>query len=397
MFVVSSFADENPKEWAEFVEACPEAWLGHRPESIRGTARDCSFALRQDGRLAAICVVDRMRDHLGWVLDGPGVAVAADVDADRAHLAVGEELRARARSMDCAAVRFDLPLLAPANRQRGYPRSALATLGFSAGIRPSNRLDIARSYHSIVDLRQDMQQVLKGFSKGNRNAVTRAQKRGFTLTFTCGTPPPETEWNNFAAINKATFARSGLPGFSEDDLAHYRQLVTDGFLALMNIHEGGACIASELLEIYKGGVNCLAGGSTDEARQFGITPFSMYSAMGWAKAQGCHSFNLGSTLPVLAGTRYGGIGESKKRFGGERIEDLCGEWILDPQAHFARILIPHMAHQVAADWIAPSLGEPLRKLLRGLVGAAGRQQAPLGPTRIWSAVRQSISPARRAT
>lgn len=369
---VTPFAEEDSDAWTDFVEECPEAWLHHLPEFAAAQPGNCSFSVRVDGRIAGVCVLARGRRKFGAVLSGPGLALATGADRDAIYRAVGDALRRLARRERCQAVEFVLPPLAPAFAGRGRDGTVLAALGFSRGLRWAYDLDFIDGYYSVIDLTQEMETILKGYSKGNRASAARCRKMGMSVVPSFGAALEEAAWENFRRIHRATYARSHGTPFTDSRLARLAAMVRAGRLALINIHRGSECVATVLLEIYKQGASYFAGGATDEARQQGAMAFAQYAAMEWAKGAGCVCYSMGPTYPALSDTPFGANGEFKKRFGGARWEILAGEMMINPLAHLARIRMPAALRRGLGRAMPPRARAALRRLRAGrTAGGAG--------------------------
>ncbi|MEI7605901.1 MAG: GNAT family N-acetyltransferase [Rhodospirillaceae bacterium] len=337
---VVPFHSSTTAEWDAFVESCSEAYICHLSRyveaSLDGSSySEFSFAIMDGDIFLAICVLRKTRVGLGNILSGPGVAISDHVDRRKAIDIIKKAIVNLSERLNCQSVAFHIPPMSPGQIGRRYFDSSLAQLGFSFGVR-GNFLDYDYAYVSVINLGQDNNTILKGFTKGNRADVTRCKRNGMSVVITHAVCPCDAEWHNFLTIHVQTFERNGLTPFDKARFTVLRESVQLGYLALVNAYDNTKCIASILIEIYKGGAYYLAGGCQTSSLSSGVMAFIHYSAMLWAKERGVSWYCMGSTAPASKT----GYGEFKKRFGGEKYDLLSGELVVDRRGHLRKIVIP---------------------------------------------------------
>lgn len=352
------FTDESKEDWDRFVDVCPEAWLNHRSDLIQRSLdnqsyADFSFSIRHDGRIVGVCVLTRFAVGLGASLSGPGLALSPHVNRKEAGLCVDETIRRFAEKHNCQALRFHLSPLAPGLIGQRYHESTLAELGFSFGVRGDD-LNYQAAYVNMINLRKTLGEILQDFTKGNRNNVVKCASAPVHVEFDLGCDVEDKKWSEFVDLHKATFKRNSLTPFDEDRLKRLRAAISSGYIVLARAYERDACIASVMLERYKGGLHYAVGCCDERALKMGAMAYIHYAAMEWGKTTGCNWYCMGTTCPMVKGD----YGDFKKRFGGEKYDLLSGELILDAQAHMRKIILP------AAFGIAGLLPSSLKRVAR---------------------------------
>jgi hypothetical protein len=330
------FEDEDGSAWEAFVDQCDGAWLQHRGGFIRSVPYEHSFSMIIDGRISGVCVLGRERRRRGAYLTGPGLALLPSARSESVYRAVRGRLRAIARIACCEAVEFSLPPMAPANRRADIADTVVRSCGFSDHIRWRWAWEPLLAYHSVLDLRLELEEILRGFSKGNKASVKRCAKSGLRSTIRTGPEVTESHWDDFVRIHRMTYARSGGTPFSESRLRHLFGLTRQGKMALSSGFRNEECVTALLVAIDKGGAFYLAGGATDEARQQGAMAWAQYESIGWLKDNSFEHYCLGFTVPALSRSGAGGISDSKKRFGGEQWLMLAGDLVLRPLSFVGR-------------------------------------------------------------
>jgi hypothetical protein len=341
------FQEEDAGAWTAFVERCDEAWVQHHPVFIQSVPYDHSFSIRINGAIHGVCALGRERRRWGAHLSGPGLALAPSAHRDNVHRALRAKLRENADSARCEAVEFSLPPLAPANRQREFADSILREYGFSAGIRWRSAWEPLPAFYSVINLEQDHEAILGDFSKGQRANVKRCMKLGWQSVVQTGPEVRSEDWADFVRIHHVTYARTGGSPFSDGRLEHLFELVRLGKMVLVNGIDNGRCVMSLLLATDKGGAFYYAGGADDEARQKGAMAWGQYAGICWLKSNAFRHYCVGFTVPALSETAAGGIGDFKKRFGGEHWTMLAGDLILRPVSfavrHYGRDVLARFA------------------------------------------------------
>lgn len=334
--------DEDAHAWDAFVELCDSAWTHHRTAYIRSVPYGFSFSVVIGGAIRGICVLGRERRRRGAYLTGPGLALHPSARSGSIYQAVRRKLVDVARAARCEAIEFSLPPMAPENQRRDIAETALRGCGFSDHIRWRWAWERLPAYYSVINLQEELNEILRGFSKGNKASVKRCAKAGMQATVRTGPDLEETHWADFIRIHRMTYARSGGSPFSDTRLRYLFELARSGKAALVSGCRNDECVTTLLLAIDKGGAFYLAGGATDDARRQGAMPWAQYEGITWLKRNSFKHYCLGFTVPALSGTHEGGIGDSKKRFGGEQWPMLSGDLVLRPLPFVARHLAPDL-------------------------------------------------------
>jgi hypothetical protein len=322
------FQDEEIHAWDTFVDRCDEAWVNHRTAFVESVPYSESFSILIDGIMQGICVLGREKRRMGAYLTGPGIALMPEARTETVYRAVSARLRTLAAQAGCEAVEFVLPPMAPANRRRLFCESSLRACAFSSDIRWRRAWERLPAYFSVIDLRLDLEEILKDFSKGQKANVKRCAKQGLQAVVKSGAEVTDYDWADFVHLHHTTYARTGGVPFSDSRLERLLTLVRSGKAALVNGVADGRCVTSLLLTIDKAGAFYYAGGALDEARRQGAMAWGQFAAVSWLKQHDFTHYCVGFTVPALSATETGGIGDFKKRFGGEQWPMLCGDLVL---------------------------------------------------------------------
>lgn len=344
------FEDEDVRAWDAFVELCDCAWVQHRAAFIRSLPYEFSFSVVIGGMIRGVCVLGRERRRRGAYLTGPGLALLPSARTEPVYQAVRAKVAEVACNARCEAIEFSFPPMAPANLRRDIPELVLRGCGLSEHIRWRWAWERLPAYHSVINLQLGLDEILRGFSKGNKASVKRCEKAGMQATIRTGPDVCERHWEDFIRIHRTTYARSGGTPFSDTRLRSLFELAKSGKAALVSGCRSEECVTALLLAIDKGGAFYLAGGAMDHARQQGAMAWAQYESMIWLKENSFEHYCLGFTVPALSGTDRGGIGDSKKRFGGEQWPMLAGElvvrWLPFVIRHFAPDLMAYCGRVV---------------------------------------------------
>ena len=337
------FEEDGTEAWNAFVNHCAEAWVFHTAEFVKAASYDYSFSIVLDGVVRGVCVLGRERRRLGSYLVGPGLALDESAQSEPVWRAVRKQLRALARRAGCDAVEFTLPPMAPANWSHTFETSHLKALGFSAGMRWRWAWEPLPAYVSVIHLGNELSEILREFHKGQKSNVRRCERLGFRCKALTGAEITETAWCEFEEIHRIRYARSGGRGFSARRLAHLFELAKQGKLILLCGYQESECIAAILVAADRQAAFYYAGGARDEARKNGAMAWIQYESIRCLKERGYRYYCLGFTVPELSGTASGGIGDFKKRFGGEQWPMLCGDLV----CRRSGFLLKHIGHDLA--------------------------------------------------
>lgn len=352
---ISRFSEINASIWNRFVDRCDEAWVHHAAEFVIASSYCYSFGIFLEDRLEGICAMGRERRRYGAYFSGPGVALSKRAQIPEVYDTILFYLRELARRTRTEAVEFTLPAMAPANHSRAYGDCNLSTLKFSPGIRWRKAWEHLPAYMSVVDLSRDSSEILRGFHKGQKANVRRCQKLGVASRAISGERCSDEEWVAFKEIHEITYARSGGATFSAQRIDGLREMVRLGTLILFNGYSEAECVASMLVAVGKKGAFYYAGGARDEARKNGVMAYMQFEIMRWLKEAEFRYYCVGFTVPMLTGSAGGGIGDFKKRLGGEQWPMLAGDLVVSR----ARFLLRHFSYDL------------LRRIREGLLNLRG--------------------------
>jgi len=336
------FQEENLEEWSEFVATCDEAWVFHTPAYIRSFPYDFSFSIRIDGCIQGICVMGRVPCRGGAYFVGPGGALSEEAKKPEVYNLLTKKIKSLASSVGCQRVEFTLSPMAPANTNKKFSDSLLHDCGFTEGGRWWRSWENLPGYFSVIDLHLEFDEIVRRFSRFNRVRVARCNELGLKVAVETGEAANKQSWEDFVRIHRLTYLRTNGEPFSDERLESLFHVVQAGHLMLLRVLDDGACITCLLLATDKGGSFYLAGGAVDTARQNGVMVWAHSEAIRWLKEKGYKYYCLGFTISSLEGTPIGSIGDSKKRFGGERWPMLCGDLILRPFSFFTLQVLPEL-------------------------------------------------------
>jgi lipid II:glycine glycyltransferase (peptidoglycan interpeptide bridge formation enzyme) len=341
-----NFSAESKSDWSQFVEQCDEAWLEHLPDFIealskaRGAA-DQSFSIRVGDTLAGMCVLRLERDAGGWILSGPGPAILPEYKTRRVLSLFESELLRRAGSSRCCAIRFVMHPCAPAMWRRRLVDSYLSELDFSYGIRGITP-DYEGGYHAVSDLNRSVDEIFHTLTKGHKANIKKCKKLNVTVKQVDRTNINDSNWSDFLSVYRATSARRGFLGYSEERLSFLRQQLEKGRYLLFNSYFDTNICASILLEAYKGAVYYHSAGANEFGLSSGAMAHLHFEAMAMTKQSGFRYYCLGPRISSIGGTESSEIGAFKGRLGNERWDMLRGERILDRRRYYATVLLPKL-------------------------------------------------------
>ena len=331
-------------QWNAFVDGCGEAWIYHRSSFVMdasrlNNARDKSFAVLQNNEIVAVCALFIRKFGFAPVLMGPGPAFSdtrKNKDIMNLCYARMEDL---ARDNDCVAIRIWRSSLAPANFGLRYVDTDVTNYGYGCGWW-GEMLGFDTGYWTIVDLLLSKEEILANFDDHHRRYTRKAQKGGLTLQVFGGETITNDAWNEFCALHEETMARTSSGVIPDDGRAFLRQEIAEQRAILYSLYKGRECVASILLFVYKTGAYYEAGGASKLGLELRATVYLFYLAMCDLKARGIHYFNVGANIPSHRGTKWGTIGDFKRRFSTLRWDALVLERPINRDAYLWRLMVP---------------------------------------------------------
>ena len=149
----------------------------------------------------------------------------------------------------------------------------------------------------LIDLRPACDVVLGSFHSSMRRNIRLAARRG--LTVRAGST--ETDWQEFYSLLTETAARDNFGIHTWPYFAAMREtLETAGVTRLFLAEHDGSPVGGLLLTVYAGVATYLFGASATHGRNLRIGHGLQWHAMCWAKAHGCHTYDLWG-MPAASG------------------------------------------------------------------------------------------------
>ena len=363
-------------QWDAFVDGCGEAWIYHLSSFVieaerRNNARDKSFAILKNGEIVAVCALLVRRHGCAFVLTGPGPAFSdTRKNKDVVNLCY-ERLEEVARENDCVAIRIWRSSLAPANFGLRYVDTDVTNYGYGCGWwGEMHGFDIG--YWVISDLSRSMDEILGGFDKEYRRYVRRCRDSDITSKIFDGTAGMEKGWDEFYALHVETMTRTSGGMMSKEHIDFFQRAVAGQRAILYNAYDKEACVASVLVLLYKQGAYYEAGASSKVGLQQKAMIYLLYVAMCDLKERGIHYFNLGANIPSHRDTKWGTIGDFKRKFSTLRWDALVLEKITNRDAYFWRLIVPlSLRIQVSESRHLRHVLVPLRAVRRFLRSRLG--------------------------
>jgi len=300
-------------QWDAFVDGCGEAWIYHLSSFVIEAARinngrDRSFAILQNDKIVAVCVLFVSRHGLAFVLTGPGPAFSdtrKNKDIVNLCYARMEEL---ARENDCVAIRIWRSSLAPANFGLRYADTDVTNYGYGCGWwGEMHGFDIG--YWVISDLSPSMDDILGVLHKEYSRYVRRCRDSNITSKIFDGAAGMEKGWDEFYTLHVETMTRTSGGVMSKERIDFFRRAVAGQRAILYNAYEKEVCVASVVVLLYKQGAYYEAGASSKVGLQLKAMVYLLYVAMCDLKERGIHYFNLGANIPSHRDTKWGTIGD----------------------------------------------------------------------------------------
>jgi lipid II:glycine glycyltransferase (peptidoglycan interpeptide bridge formation enzyme) len=249
--------------------------------------------------------------RIGYVSNGPIVSPTAPRGpvVDRISAAMDHLARRRFRALFVQPP-SDAPDVSAALRSRGFRRS-------ESGIAPTASIRI--------DLRRDIEDLRKGLTKANRRRIRHWAERGVSVREGARDDIPAV-----AELVSCSADHHQFEPFSAEYIQNMHQELDADHHAALFVAEIDGTPAAALLCTRCGGVakQRLSGMERSEkARRNGVTAATVWRAMLWAKARGCHTYDVGGISARAArilldrdaesSTQLTGPEQFKTSFGGE--------------------------------------------------------------------------------
>lgn len=333
--------------WNSFVEECDESWLYHRTEIIdlcRDESR--SFAVVEDDKIVAICVlyVNKCGNAkvLGYKTGPAGLALLNSGHNNKLYPLIQDYLLQLATMEQCSAIQLYLPSLAPAYRFASYLDSHLFNLRFTSCLRWGFGTDYTDAYTNVIDLTQNIDIILSGFSKGNKHICKKLGKLPFVCRYVDATCVEDSEWQVFVANHLETFNRTNTATFSPAYFDSLLGLLKHGHFVLVNVYAASECCASILLGIHKKRATYFAGATPSKYLNQGYGVFIHFLAMQELIQRGFEYYELGIFFPAMQNCKLQQIGEFKRKFGGIRMPLLAGELVINEYEYLMKYVLKNM-------------------------------------------------------
>lgn len=343
-YEVKAFEEIPSTQWDAFVDGCGEAWIYHLSSFVVEEARindalDKSFAILQGGEIVAVCALFIKRIGVALLLTGPGPAFSqAPKRKDLATFCYArmEEL---ANENDCVSIRIRRTSLAPANFGLRYVDCDATNYGYSNGYwGEMHGFDVG--YWVISDLSPSRDDILSSLYDEHRRHVRRCQRNGFIVRVFDHETDAEKGWNEFDALHAETMTRTSSGVMSKERIDFLRRAVAERRAILYNVYDKEVCLASDVIFLYKQGAYCEAGASSKAGLQSRAMIYAIFVAMCDLKERGIQYLNIGANIPSHHDTKWGTIGDFKRRFSPLRWDILVLEMVINRYAYLWRLVLP---------------------------------------------------------
>ena len=262
--LVSSWGGQLLQSWS---------WGEFKSQTGWQTAR--MLCLRDGQPVAAVQWFRRRVPLLGALAYLPRGPVTAPERPDSAAAAV-REVMAEARRSGA----FALWVEPPWERELGLPLPA------AFAVTPDY---IQPPATGLVDLRPQSDRVLAGFHSSMRRNIRLAARRGLAVREGCS----EANWREFYSLLTETAERDNFGIHTWPYFAAMREtLASTGIAKLFLAEHAGKLVGGLLLTVYGGTAVYLFGASATVARDMRVGHGLQWHAMSWAKAHGCHTYDL---------------------------------------------------------------------------------------------------------
>ncbi len=252
-----------------------QSWSWGEFKSQTGWHTERLLCLRDGQPEAAVQWLRRRVPLLGALAYIPRGPVTAPDRPDSAKFAIRKTMVEARR-----AGAFALWVEPPWERDQGHPLPA------AFAVTPDY---IQPPATGLVDLRPQSDRVLAGFHRGMRRNIRLATRRGLEVR----EGSSEADWREFFSLLTETAERDGFGIHTWPYFAAMREtLATNGIAKLFLAEHAGKRAGGLLLTVYGGTAVYLFGASATAARDVRVGHGLQWHAMTWARARGCHTYDL---------------------------------------------------------------------------------------------------------
>ena len=303
--VVAQSRDAGMFHWSDWQELSRETWR----------CQDFSYMVELGGRVVAVCPLQRWEglpnrlrsSNMGT--GGPALLDGLDPDERERTLeyAFGA-LRLFLEGENIEEIELALPPLAPNNRKI-----------WTGGVNPLVRFgfDDASTRTSVVDLSRDLEVIRRGFRKGHRYCLTKAQRLPIKVVMVEGLEDVEAYYK----LHDETYRRSGIPPHPKHYFAGiHRYMIRRGKARMFLARLEGRVIAGACVGHFGDSAWYWTGAYSAEANETGAGRLLQWEIIKWAKSEGLSHYETGEVFPEAEkGSKLAGLTDFKLGFGG----DIC--------------------------------------------------------------------------
>jgi hypothetical protein len=305
-------------QWDAVVSVSSEAWvwaLWDWQEVILAVPRwqleDASFAIADGDRIVGVVPLqwsgDRARvSGSGFGLTAPALSSALrPAERDTVTAFAFAHVRALALSGSAQRIDFALSPVSEGSIATPLPMNPFLAHGYS------DNSGVVR----VVDLQQEEQQILAGFSRDTRQQIRRAREAGVSVR--------QVDWREFLdeyyAVHVETYERTGeVPHPREYFAGIASRLAPAGHSVLWaaTTREGRIVAFHNSARLGRGAMYH-TGCSRAAALHNGANYLAFWEALVGAKAAGCLAYEIGEIFPGALGGKKEGLSRFKSKFGGD--------------------------------------------------------------------------------
>jgi SAM-dependent methyltransferase len=387
-------AEIAPADWDAVVHSSPDGWvwaltswldmIGQVPH---WALQDHSFAIEQDGRIAAIVPLHYVMAggrlaSSGWGWVGPVLAGGLHPRfEDKILKTAFAEMRAIAAQLGAERIEVAAPAVTRRSLANRWGVNPFTAHGFTD----------ASTVTRVIDLRADEERLWADLSPDARQRVRRAREAGYGAAIEDWEPLVA----DYCRIHAETYARSDLPAHPREYFEGFaRSIGPAGLSALMVGRDpAGRPVAFHNAVRFGTAAIYTTGCSETAHLASGVNYLLFWEAMIAAKRAGCCWYEAGDIAPASADAKIRGLATFKTKFGGEDHRYFRGALnvaAVMPTPALQAVPLPSRK-QAVTQWRAAT-----RTLVTSFLGPHRKQ--PLPPTKGTSdqGVDDAVASARAA-
>ena len=319
-FTVIPLTPDLKDEWDQIVNTSPDAWFYHQYEELQLIDEvwhplQFNFLVQDKDRILAICPLQWHKGSMvidSTVMGPAGPAFHKDID-DRERTRVMQfiaahckEILQQTQSYGVKAIRFFLPPLSQTNLNSWESmENPLLKFGFK---------DISTQTR-IINLDQDEENIFKGFTKGHRSAIHKAEKFPMDIYLAAG----QKDIDDYYRLHVETYTRTGVPPHPKPYFdAIWRYMGTKGTSKIFMGRLNGEVIAGTNIAAFNLASLYWTGAYGKKALEIEAGKLIQWTAIRWAKENGFHWHEVGEVFPQESkSSKLGGLTTYKSGFGGD--------------------------------------------------------------------------------